>query len=121
MSNHQGSVEGHTAGPWFADFHNESREGGRTYVYIGAGGIVPICAVVSGAEGYGVGEGRANARLIAAAPETNRAAREALDLIIAHFGPADGDTANKVAWSDEDARMVAKQLEAALSKATPNE
>lgn len=62
--------ERHTSGPWFADLLNERREGGRFYVFITAKEqLVPICAVTSGVEGYGREEGRANARLIAAAPD----------------------------------------------------
>ena len=58
-----------TAGPWLADFHNEQRDGGRFITYIRGGNqLVPISAVPTGVEGYGREEGRANARLIAAAP-----------------------------------------------------
>jgi hypothetical protein len=59
-----------TPGEWIADFHNEKRDGGRFITYIRGGNqLVPIAAVPTGVEGYGREEGRANARLIAAAPD----------------------------------------------------
>lgn len=59
----------HTPGPWGADFHNERMVGGRFVTIVSAPGqLVPIAAVTTGVEGYGRDEGRANARLIAAAP-----------------------------------------------------
>lgn len=69
----------HTPGPWLADFHNEQRNGGRFVTYVRGGNqLVPIAAVPTGVEGYGREERRANARLIAAAPEL-LAALQALD------------------------------------------
>jgi hypothetical protein len=59
----------HTPGPWFANTHHEKRDGGRFYVFVTADGLVPVCAVGAGVEGFGREEGRANARLIAAAPD----------------------------------------------------
>lgn len=60
----------HVSGPWIADFHNEQRDGGRFITYVRGGNqLVPIAAVPTGVEGYGREEGRANARLIAAAPD----------------------------------------------------
>lgn len=60
----------HTPGPWVADFHNEQRDGGRFITHVRGGNqLVPIAAVPTGVEGYGREEGRANARLIAAAPD----------------------------------------------------
>lgn len=67
------SGEGHTPGPWFADLHNERRDCGRFYVFVTAAGLVPICAVTSGVEGYGREEGQANANLIGAAPDLKEA------------------------------------------------
>ncbi len=59
----------HTPGPWHANLHHERRDGGRFYVYVTAESIVPIAGVPSGVEGFGREEGRANALLIAAAPD----------------------------------------------------
>lgn len=68
----------HTLGPWSADFHNEQRDGGRFVTYVRGGNqLVPIAAVPTGVEGYGREEGRANARLIAAAPELLAALQKA--------------------------------------------
>lgn len=62
--------EQHTPGRWFADFHNERREGGRFITMVTGGNqLVPVAAVPTGVDGYGRDEGRANARLIAAAPD----------------------------------------------------
>jgi len=58
------------AGPWVADFHNERRDGGRFITSVlKPGELVPVAAVPTGVEGFGREEGRANARLIAAAPD----------------------------------------------------
>lgn len=73
-----GSV-GPTKGPWIADLHNEQRDGGRFIAYVrGGNNLVPIAAVPTGVEGYGREEGRANARLIAAAPDLRDALRRAM-------------------------------------------
>lgn len=73
---------GHTVGPWYADFHNEQRNGGRFITHIlGGNQLVPIAAVPTGVEGYGREEGRANARLIASAPDL----LEALKDVTAHL------------------------------------
>lgn len=67
----------YTAGPWLADFHNEQRAGGRFITYVRGGNqLVPIAAVPTGVEGYGREEGRANAALIALAPELIEALEE---------------------------------------------
>lgn len=58
----------HTAGPWTPDLHNLRTIGGRTYAFVHGGGIVPIAAIPLGVEGVSDAEGRANVRLIAAAP-----------------------------------------------------
>jgi hypothetical protein len=61
-----------TPGPWLDNLHaGEKRDGGRFYVHVlaKAAGVVPIACVPTGVEGYGREEGRANARLIATAPE----------------------------------------------------
>lgn len=78
----------HTPGPWLADFHNERREGGRFITMVNGGNqLVPIAAVPSGVEGFGREEGRANASLIAAAPDL----LEALEAIVAKLGKASAD------------------------------
>lgn len=58
----------HTPGPWRADLHHTKQRGGLNHGYIIADSIVPLAAVVLGVEGVSEDEGRANARLIAAAP-----------------------------------------------------
>lgn len=73
----------HTPGPWIADFHNEQREGGRFITYVRGGNqLVPIAAVPTGVEGYGRDEGRANARLIAAAPDLLAAVQDGLQALV---------------------------------------
>ncbi len=75
-------LDGHTPGPWVADFHNEQREGGRFITYVRGGNqLVPIAAVPTGVEGYGREEGRANARLIAASPQFAEAAPDAVEIL----------------------------------------
>jgi hypothetical protein len=59
-----------TPGPWRANLHHTQESAGRTYGWINGGGqIVPLAGVTLGVEGCSQDEGRANARLIAAAPE----------------------------------------------------
>lgn len=91
---------GHTPGPWFADLHNERRDGGRFYVFVTAAGLVPICAVTSGVEGYGRDEGRANANLIGAAPEL----LEALEKI-AEATSAEDDAGENYRWDDREGAL----------------
>lgn len=91
-----------TPGPWFADLHNERRDGGRFYVFITASGLVPVCAVTSGVEGYGRDEGRANATLLAAAPDLY----EALAGCIEHLE-----------WSTPQGGQAHVDAQAALAKA----
>lgn len=63
-------MSAHTPGPWRANFHHTRRDGGRTYAMVDDGkSIVPLAAVTLGVEGCSEDEGRANAGLIAAAPE----------------------------------------------------
>lgn len=62
-------MTGHTLGPWRANLHPTQRQAGRTYGFIHAGAVVPIAAVTLGVAGMSQDEGRANARLIASAPE----------------------------------------------------
>jgi hypothetical protein len=70
MPDSNSTVGGYTPGPWLADFHNEEIAGGRFVTYVRGGNqLVPIAAVPTGVEGYGREEGRANARVIAAAPD----------------------------------------------------
>jgi hypothetical protein len=56
----------HTAGPLTADAHFAVREGGRTYIPVLRPGNdpVPLALVHRDVDGYGKGEGEANARLI---------------------------------------------------------
>lgn len=64
------SIVAHTPGPWIPNLHHTKDYAGRTHAFIMAvGAIVPVAAVVLGVEGCSQDEGRANARLIAAAPE----------------------------------------------------
>lgn len=74
-----------TPGPWTALFHHPQRMGGREYVMITAGALVPLAAVVLGAEGCSHDEGRANARVIAALPDLVKALEE----MVAEFGTRD--------------------------------
>lgn len=77
----------HTVGPWLADFHNEQRNGGRFITHVRGGNqLVPIAAVPTGVEGYGREEGRANARLIAAAPDFAEVAPDAVDILDTYAG-----------------------------------
>lgn len=82
---------GATPGPWIADFHNEQRQGGRFVTYVRGGNqLVPIAAVPTGVEGYGREEGRANAALIAAAPDLRDALAgllRAVDALMPMDGP----------------------------------
>ena len=64
----------HTPGPWAPDLHHTRESFGRTFGFIRvpsstAFNIVPVAAVTLGVEGMPQDEGRANARLIAAAPD----------------------------------------------------
>jgi hypothetical protein len=61
----------HTPGPWVADMHFATRNGGRTWVPVLRPGNdpVPIAVVHVSVDGYGREESEANARLIAAAPD----------------------------------------------------
>lgn len=71
----------YTKGPWAAQLHHPVRMGGRTYAMITsmtAPAIVPVGSVVLGVEGCSQQEGRANAHLIAAAPELDAAAGMAI-------------------------------------------
>lgn len=60
----------------------------------------------------------ADARLIAAAPDHDAAAREAVDFIRSYFGPVANDDPD--GWSDADARAVHDKLCAAIAKAAGN-
>lgn len=69
-------MSAHTPGPWRPNFHHTHRDGGRTYAMVDDGkSIVPLAAVTLGVEGCSEDEGRANARLIAAAPDMLAALR----------------------------------------------
>lgn len=59
----------HTPGPWRVNLHHTKTSAGRNYGFVMADGIVPIAAVTLGVEGVAEDEGRANAALIAAAPD----------------------------------------------------
>lgn len=97
-------VKGHTPGPWLADFHNEQRNGGRFITHVHGGNqLVPIAAVPTGVEGYGREEGRANARLIAAAP----------DLLAALIAFVDGDNSDDMDTRYENARAALSRTGAA--------
>jgi hypothetical protein len=73
----------HTPGPWIASDHFVERRGGRTYIPVLRPGNdpVPVAVVHIEVDGYGRGEGQANARLIAAAPDMLAALRGAMVLI----------------------------------------
>ena len=74
-----------------AQTHHERREGGRFYVYVTAGKeLVPVAVVPTGVESYGREEGRANAKLMAAAPEM----AAMLHALNEHTRP--------INWNDED-------------------
>lgn len=61
----------HTPGPWLAGFLFQEKCGGRSYVPVLRPGNdpVPVAAVHLAVDGYGHNEGRANAHLIASAPD----------------------------------------------------
>jgi hypothetical protein len=67
-------VNEHTPGPWIVGAHFAERLGGRTYIPILRPGNdpVPIAVVHRDVDGYGQGEGEANASLIAAAPDMRK-------------------------------------------------
>ncbi len=60
----------HTPGPWRADPRHTEKRGGLNHGFIISDSIVPLAAVVLGVEEMPEDEGRANTRLIAAAPDT---------------------------------------------------
>ena len=112
----------HTPGPWLADFHNEQRAGGRFITHVRGGNqLVPIAAVPTGVEGYGREEGRANARLIAVAPDLWEAGKEA-EWFLAHYAeyiasvPVDEIERHPYL---PDLQEKLEMLRAALAKADP--
>lgn len=92
----------HTQGPWEA----------RSDRTVAAAGVPLLRCYVGRNE-------EANARLVAAAPGTLAAAREARDFLRAYFGPVSSD--DPAGWSDADARTVHNQLDAAIAQATGGE
>lgn len=101
----------HTPGPWTANLHHTRQDGGRTYGFIFADGVVPTAAVVLGVEGMPQDEGRANARLIAAAPDM----LAALKLVDA-FAKADEAAGDDALWTDHFREMF-EVVRAAIAKA----
>lgn len=59
----------HTPAPWRANLHHTQKQGGINHGFVFADSIVPLAAVVLGVEGMSEDEGRANAHLIAGAPD----------------------------------------------------
>lgn len=110
----------HTAGPWerlegFAEPGHPIYKPGTRVIRIvqkrapGQTEFVKL-ALVDSANAWD------DATLIAAAPDSVAANREALDFIVSYFGPVASD--DPQGWSDDEARTVAEQLRAALRKAT---
>lgn len=97
----------HTLGPWTANLHHLQDYAGRSHAFIHANKpLVPLAAVVLAAEGTDDAEGRANARLIAAAPDLLKVAESALN-------------AMEVYMTDLNiCRSVVPKLRAAITKAT---
>lgn len=104
-------MSSHTAGPWHRNIPPATK---YTTVWSGRNAHVAYVAT----KGLSPEEVEANIALIAEAPTLLEQAREALDFICSHFGPADGSTASRGPWSDDDAFDVALALEAAISRAT---
>lgn len=90
----------HTPAPWKADLHHLQQNGARTYAFVFADGLVPICGVHVCVEGMPDEEGRANARLIAAAPDLLAALLHVRALIVegamTGFNCHDGDWAERL-------------------------
>ena len=101
--------EGHTPAPWVNGIHHAQEQGGRTYAYVFAGGVVPVACVLVAVEGYGRPEGAANAALIAAAPHL--AARvEKLEAALLEIAEDTFDT------SDGHVRVIHNIARAALEQ-----
>ena len=103
----------HTPGPWTANLHHTQDYGGRAHAFIHAAKpLVPLAAVVLAAERCDQAEGRANARLIAAAPDL----LETLSVTLAMAEDYLNDTSQ-----DRDHFLTALDgARAAIAKATGN-
>jgi hypothetical protein len=113
MSNHQGSVEGHTAGPWGYWPHYSGAE--EQYV-VGPGNYETVADVRQGC-GEVTGNPLANARLIAAAPELYEALKAA-DEALAQFTAFEDDARYIMGNTNfEVVKQRRAQVKAALSKA----
>lgn len=107
----------HTPGPWNDGLYHEGRDGGRFRTFVTSpDNIVPIACVPTGVEGYGREEGRANAHLIAAAPELLEACKLAIPsgVCLTNKNVADS-TIVSLDCTMGDLRKIA----AAIAKATP--
>lgn len=101
-----------TPGPWTAQLHFAKDYAGRSHAFITNGSIVPLAAVVLGVEGCSQDEGRANARLIAAAPDLLTALELILPLAIGYSPPGQSNTARATcnSWIEAARDAVAKAL-----------
>lgn len=100
----------HTKGQWEADFHTDLPSEPGYWVVIGemmTGVYGPVADTLNRHHCISPDEDRANAKLIAAAPDLLQAAR---DVVKENFDAPSGRMAKAKAWD---------ALEAAIAKATP--
>jgi hypothetical protein len=108
------SAQFHTPGPWKAVMQFGAWHVRQDPEAWDGMGYQHIASLPSDRKGTHYGDMfKANARLIAAAPELLKALQEAEDFITSYFGPVTSDTPD--AWSDNDAREVALQARVAIT------